>query len=103
MPIQHHFRSIHSTSGNLLHLDHRERHPYRDLLCRAYAYNADGVEAAYGQTTNPQKTTDLFEVKGISGRHVSLDVALFASRLSLLWRCLGSSTLRRGRGVVSAL
>lgn len=49
--------------------------PTATYFVRAYAYNADGVEAAYGQTTNPQKTTDLFEVMGISGRHVSLDVA----------------------------
>jgi hypothetical protein len=49
--------------------------PTATYFVRAYAYTADGIEAAYGQSTNAQKTTNLFEVKGISGRHVSLDVA----------------------------
>lgn len=49
--------------------------PTATYFVRAYAYNAGGVEVAYGQTTNSQKTTNLFEVKGISGRHVSLDIA----------------------------
>lgn len=49
--------------------------PTATYFVRAYAYTADGIEAAYGQSTNAQKTTNLFEVMGISGRHVSLDVA----------------------------
>ncbi|GAB2223703.1 hypothetical protein Droror1_Dr00004443 [Drosera rotundifolia] len=49
--------------------------PTATYFVRAYTYNADGAEVAYGQTTNANKTTNLFEVRGISGRHVSLDIA----------------------------
>ncbi|KAJ0048996.1 hypothetical protein Pint_15557 [Pistacia integerrima] len=49
--------------------------PTATYFVRAYAFNADGHEVAYGQSTNDQKTTNLFEVQAISGRHVSLDIA----------------------------
>lgn len=49
--------------------------PTAKYFVRAYAFNADGDEVAYGQSTNDEKTTNLFDVRGISGRHVSLDIA----------------------------
>ncbi|MFS7999415.1 putative high-affinity nitrate transporter [Helianthus anomalus] len=42
---------------------------------RAYALNAQDQEVAYGQTTNGAKSTNLFNVQAITGRHVSLDIA----------------------------
>lgn len=49
--------------------------PTATYFIRAYAYNSADEAAAYGQTTSPQKTTNLFQVEGITGRHVSLDIA----------------------------
>ncbi|KAL4634172.1 hypothetical protein ACB092_04G179500 [Castanea dentata] len=49
--------------------------PTATYFVRAYAYNSDNIEVAYGQTTDSHKTTDLFQVQAISGRHVSLDIA----------------------------
>ncbi|GER56767.1 component of high affinity nitrate transporter [Striga asiatica] len=49
--------------------------PSATYFIRAYALDSHGAEVAYGQTTNAQKTTNLFDVQAISGRHVSLDVA----------------------------
>jgi hypothetical protein len=42
---------------------------------RAYALNALGNEVAYGQSSNQNKTSNLFMVEPISGRHASLDIA----------------------------
>lgn len=42
---------------------------------RAYALNPLGKEVAYGQSTNKKKTSNLFMVEPISGRHGSLDIA----------------------------
>ncbi|XP_076945858.1 high-affinity nitrate transporter 3.1-like [Bidens hawaiensis] len=41
---------------------------------RAYALDAQDVEVAYGQTTDAHKTTNLFEIQAITGRHKSLDI-----------------------------
>ncbi|XP_040988810.1 high-affinity nitrate transporter 3.2-like [Juglans microcarpa x Juglans regia] len=49
--------------------------PSGTYFIRAYAYNSDDVEVAYGQTTDAKKTTNLFDVQAISGRHASLDIA----------------------------
>ncbi|KAM1737066.1 hypothetical protein FF1_015324 [Malus domestica] len=49
--------------------------PGATYFVRAYAFNAAGQEVAYGQTTNAKKTANLFVVEGISGRHMSLDIA----------------------------
>ncbi|KAI3777631.1 hypothetical protein L1987_47431 [Smallanthus sonchifolius] len=42
---------------------------------RAFAFNAQDEQVAYGQTTNAHKSTNLFEIQAITGRHVSLDIA----------------------------
>lgn len=63
-------KAVHSYEGTV------ERDvPTATYFVRAYAYNSDNVEVAYGQTTDSHKTTDLFQVQAISGRHVSLDIA----------------------------
>lgn len=49
--------------------------PTATYFIRVYAYDSEGHEVAYGQTTNAQKNTNLFEVEAITGRHVSLDIA----------------------------
>jgi len=48
--------------------------PKGTYFVRAYALNALGSEVAYGQSTNKNKTSNLFMVEPISGRHVSLDI-----------------------------
>ncbi|KAK3006072.1 hypothetical protein RJ639_016304 [Escallonia herrerae] len=49
--------------------------PSATYFVRAYAYNSEDVAAGYGQTTDAHKTTNLFEIQAISGRHASLDIA----------------------------
>ncbi|KAL0335781.1 UNVERIFIED_CONTAM: High-affinity nitrate transporter 3.1 [Sesamum radiatum] len=49
--------------------------PTATYFVRAYAHNSADEEVAYGQTTDFHKSTNLFEVQAISGRHMSLDVA----------------------------
>ncbi|KAK2987636.1 LOW QUALITY PROTEIN: hypothetical protein RJ640_005838, partial [Escallonia rubra] len=41
----------------------------------AYVYDSAGEEVAYWQNSDAKKSNNLFEVQGISGRHLSLDVA----------------------------
>ncbi|KAE8672545.1 High-affinity nitrate transporter 3.1 [Hibiscus syriacus] len=49
--------------------------PTATYFVRAYALDADNQQVAYGQTTDAKKTTNLFEIQAITGRHVSLDIA----------------------------
>ncbi|XP_057464351.1 high-affinity nitrate transporter 3.1-like [Actinidia eriantha] len=49
--------------------------PTATYFVRVYVYNSNGDQAAFGQTTDTQKTTNLFEIQAITGRHVSLDIA----------------------------
>ncbi|OWM65400.1 high-affinity nitrate transporter 3.1-like [Punica granatum] len=49
--------------------------PQATYFIRAYALNAKDDQVAYGQTTNTGKTTNLFTVNAVTGRHVSLDIA----------------------------
>ncbi|GAB2240980.1 hypothetical protein Droror1_Dr00021498 [Drosera rotundifolia] len=55
----------------------------------AYADDSEGKTLAFGQTTNSNKTTNLFKIEGISGHHTLLDIASAAfstfSVLSLVW------------------
>lgn len=48
--------------------------PTATYFVRAYAYDSNDVEVGYGQTTDAKKTTNLFEVQAISGRHATLDI-----------------------------
>ena len=49
--------------------------PTGTFFVRAYAYNSAGEEVAFGQTTDANKRSNLFEIRGISGRHESLEIA----------------------------
>ncbi|KAG0454985.1 hypothetical protein HPP92_024277 [Vanilla planifolia] len=49
--------------------------PTATYFVRVYALDSSGVKVAYGQTTDAQKTTNLFDVVGITGRHASVDIA----------------------------
>ncbi|KAI3454405.1 hypothetical protein Pfo_011068 [Paulownia fortunei] len=49
--------------------------PTATYFIRAYVHNSADEEVAYGQTTDAHKTTNLFDIQAISGRHVSLDIA----------------------------
>ncbi|XVE56702.1 hypothetical protein DITRI_Ditri04bG0031900 [Diplodiscus trichospermus] len=49
--------------------------PTATYFVRAYALDAEEHEVAYGQNTDAKKTTNLFDIQAITGRHVSLDIA----------------------------
>ncbi|GFY88213.1 hypothetical protein Acr_06g0001530 [Actinidia rufa] len=49
--------------------------PTETYFERAYAYDSAGKEVGYGQTTDVKKSSDLFEIQGITERHLPLDVA----------------------------
>ncbi|KAI3499488.1 hypothetical protein L1887_35289 [Cichorium endivia] len=49
--------------------------PSGTYFVRAYAFNDQDEEVGFGQTTNNKKDSNLFEIKAITGRHVSLDIA----------------------------
>ncbi|KDP31017.1 hypothetical protein JCGZ_11393 [Jatropha curcas] len=49
--------------------------PTATYFVRAYAFNANEQEVAYGQTTDVHKTTNFFDIQAITGRHASLDIA----------------------------
>jgi hypothetical protein len=49
--------------------------PTGSYFVRAYALNAEGHEVAYGQSSDAHRTTNLFNIQAITGRHLSLDIA----------------------------
>ncbi|KAD7116458.1 hypothetical protein R6Q59_006800 [Mikania micrantha] len=49
--------------------------PTATYFVRSYVYNDANEEIAYGQTTNNKKSDNLFKIQGISGRHMSMDIA----------------------------
>lgn len=49
--------------------------PKATYFVRAYAVDAADEELAFGQSTDTHKTTNLFMIHAISGRHISLDIA----------------------------
>ncbi|KAL3628916.1 hypothetical protein CASFOL_027962 [Castilleja foliolosa] len=49
--------------------------PTASYFVRAYALDAHDIQLAYGQTTDALKEMNLFGIRGITGRHVSIDVA----------------------------
>ncbi|CAA7037301.1 unnamed protein product [Microthlaspi erraticum] len=59
--------------------------PTGTYFVRAYAKDAKGHEVAYGQSTDAEKTTNLFSVEAISGCHLLLDIAsMFFSVFSVV-------------------
>ncbi|XP_050226170.1 high-affinity nitrate transporter 3.1 [Mercurialis annua] len=49
--------------------------PTATYFVRAYAHDANDHAKAYGQSTDVHKTTNLFQIQAITGRHLSLDIA----------------------------
>lgn len=49
--------------------------PQATYFIRAYAFNSEGHQVAYGQNTNANKTENLFTVQAITGRSLPLDIA----------------------------
>jgi hypothetical protein len=49
--------------------------PSAFYFIRAYALNSDDVQVAFGQTTDEGKAVNVFEIVGISGRTMSIDIA----------------------------
>ena len=49
--------------------------PSATYFVRAYVFDAEDKEVAYGQATDAANKTHLFEVEAITGRHASLDIA----------------------------
>lgn len=64
-----------SASNNTFTYTVERNIPTATYFVRAYAFNSAGEEVAYGQTTDAHKTTNLFDIQGITGRHASLDIA----------------------------
>jgi len=49
--------------------------PSATYFVRAYVLDEHHHEVGYGQSTDAKKTTNLFQVEAISGRHLSMDIA----------------------------
>ncbi|KAL3512707.1 hypothetical protein ACH5RR_025424 [Cinchona calisaya] len=49
--------------------------PTATYFVRAYAFDSANEYVAFGQSTDAHKTTNLFQIQGISGRSVSIDIA----------------------------
>ncbi|ERN10814.1 hypothetical protein AMTR_s00027p00233840 [Amborella trichopoda] len=63
---------------------------------RAYALDSQENDMAYGQTTGKNKTTNLFEIQGITGTHASLDIAAACFSAFLVF-CLFGFFIRENR------
>ncbi|XP_057787911.1 high-affinity nitrate transporter 3.1-like [Salvia miltiorrhiza] len=64
-----------TSSNNTITYTVKRDVPTATYFIRAYVFNAAAEEVGYGQTTDAHKTTNLFSVDAVSGRHVSLDIA----------------------------
>lgn len=72
--------------------------PTATYFVRAYVYNSAGNPVAYGQTTDAIKSSNLFNIEAVTGRHVSLDIAsIFFSGFSVL-SLLGFFYLEKRKG-----
>lgn len=49
--------------------------PTATYFVRAYVHDSSDRPVGYGQSTDSRKITNLFGIRGVSGRHVSLDIA----------------------------
>ncbi|XP_057421262.1 high-affinity nitrate transporter 3.1 [Lotus japonicus] len=48
--------------------------PEATYFVRAYALDSNDVQVGYGQTSDAKKTSNLFKIQAITGRHLSLDI-----------------------------
>jgi hypothetical protein len=65
-----------STAGNSVLYLVSKTVPYAEYFVRAYVLNVEGNQVAYGQSTNANKTTNIFTVDPITGRHATIDIAV---------------------------
>lgn len=49
--------------------------PSATYFVRAYSFDASDKQVGYGQSTDAKKSTNLFQVQAITGRHASIDIA----------------------------
>lgn len=49
--------------------------PFAHYFVRVYVTNAAKEKIAYGQTSDAKRTTNLFTIEPITGRHASIDIA----------------------------
>lgn len=61
-------------SGTYDYLVEREV-PSASYFVRAYVLDASNTQVAFGQTTNKEKSTNIFEIVGISGRTLGIDIS----------------------------
>ncbi|KAH6555953.1 hypothetical protein KP509_1Z214700 [Ceratopteris richardii] len=62
--------------------------PFAQYFVRAYGLDSAGEKVAYGQSSNAQRTSNLFTVEPISGRRASIDIsAAVFSAFSVLSLC----------------
>ncbi|XP_078172058.1 putative high-affinity nitrate transporter-activating protein 2.2 [Carex rostrata] len=60
-------------SGKYEYLVEREV-PSAYYFVRAYVYDASNTQVAYGQTTDKDKKTNIFQIVGISGRTLGIEI-----------------------------
>lgn len=64
-----------SPSNNTFAFTIQKDVPTATYFVRAYAHNSADEEVAFGQNTDAARTTNLFSIEGVTGRHLSLDIA----------------------------
>ncbi|KAH7294829.1 hypothetical protein KP509_27G020700 [Ceratopteris richardii] len=88
-------------AGNTINWLVRKEIPFAHYFVRAYVLDSAGEKVAYGQSSNAQRTSNLFRIEAISGRHASIDIAaaVFSafSVISLLGFFFYEKTSTRGR------
>jgi len=68
------FTGAYKPTDNTITYKVEKKIPTATYFVRVYVYDSNGAEVAYGQSTNDEKKTDLFNIKAISGRHTTLDI-----------------------------
>lgn len=74
--------------------------PEASYFVRVYAYDSAGKEVGFGQTYDAKKSSNLFEIHAINGRHLSLEIASmcfsFFPAVSLFGFCFVERNKRKG-------
>lgn len=76
--------------------------PTATYFVRAYAFNAEDHEVAYGQSTDTHKTTNLFEVQAVTGRHITLDIVSVCFSAFSIVSLLGFFLLEKKKAKVAS-
>lgn len=75
--------------------------PSAKFFVRAYVYDGQEVAVGYGQNTDRSKTTDLYTVHAITGRHVTIEVASACFSVFSVGSLVGFFYMERRKGRVS--